>query len=479
MAIRVYFVNPFRTIVQVFLAIALIALLGRWIFNGFEWRSEWDQVQQQQRLIVAVRESEGVYWPVGQDISGFEYDILAELETRLGVAIQPFAVRNLDDLYRALEVGAVQMALTGTTLHSAYWLQSHPYYVTQLGMVVKPKSEASNETVRIGLLDQQAATTVQPYLNEQLPNHELNYEAGRSSAELLTLLELEELDAVILDLRDFQLQQTVFPGLRFEPLNDQDNVISMIFNPNHDGTILSRVNEAILDIDNSGLLVQMIDRHFGHASDFDFVDNLTFERHISARLPTFEPLFREQQALTGIDWRLLAAVAYQESHLRPNAVSPTGVRGIMMVTLDTARDMGISNRLDPAQSIDAGSRYLASLMTRVPSGIEEPDRTWFALAAYNVGLGHLGDARRITEIEGGDPNRWIDVRRSLPKLALKSYYPWTRYGYARGNEPVVYVANIRQYYDKLKRLYPEEGDTIEPDRLEQLPTAPVPIFPNL
>jgi len=150
----------------------------------------------------------------------------------------------------------------------------------------------------------------------------------------------------------------------------------------------------------------------------------------------------------------------------------------MMVTLNTAAEVGITNRLDPAQSTKAGAQYLTSLKSRIPARIMEPDRTWFALASYNVGAGHLEDARKITELLGDDPDRWIDVRKHLPKLALKDYYPWTRHGYARGAEPVVYVANIRRFYEKLKKVYPMTGESVEPDRLDQLPDAEVPVFPG-
>ena len=115
-----------------------------------------------------------------------------------------------------------------------------------------------------------------------------------------------------------------------------------------------------------------------------------------------------------MDWRLLAAIGYQESYWNPHAVSPTGVRGLMMLTQPTAKQLGVSNRVDPVQSIDGGSHYIRTLIDKMPSPIKEPDRTWMALAAYNVGINHLEDARMITRRRGRDPNRWKDVKESLP-----------------------------------------------------------------
>ncbi|MCC5794169.1 MAG: transglycosylase SLT domain-containing protein, partial [Chromatiales bacterium] len=164
---------------------------------------------------------------------------------------------------------------------------------------------------------------------------------------------------------------------------------------------------------------------------------------------------------TGIDWRLLAAVGYQESHWNPNAVSPTGVRGIMMLTQRTAGMLDINDREDPRQSIVGGAIYLRMLHDRIPDRIPEPDRTWMALAAYNIGWGHLEDARVIAEIRGLDPDHWEDVRSSLPLLTQRQWYSRVRRGYARGWETRSFVDNIRNYYDIL--LWLTNGEEPDPE----------------
>jgi membrane-bound lytic murein transglycosylase F len=166
-------------------------------------------------------------------------------------------------------------------------------------------------------------------------------------------------------------------------------------------------------------------------------------------LPRYQDDFEKAAKTFGFDWRLLAAMGYQESHWNPRARSFTGVRGLMMLTQRTAEEMGIENRLDPAQSIRGGSKYVAGLRKRLDESVKEPDRTWMALAAYNVGFGHLEDARRLAEKMGKNPDLWIDVKDILPLLSQQRYYKQTRYGYARGQEPVTYVQNIRRYYDVL------------------------------
>ena len=121
-----------------------------------------------------------------------------------------------------------------------------------------------------------------------------------------------------------------------------------------------------------------------------------------------------------------------------------------MLTLPTAKEVGVTDRLDPDQSLRGGAYYLNNLKSRLPKKIVEPDRTWFALAAYNVGFGHLEDARVITQKRGGDPSSWYDVKQSLPLLTQKKWYSKTRYGYARGYEPVQYVQHIRHYQNVLE-----------------------------
>jgi membrane-bound lytic murein transglycosylase F len=166
-------------------------------------------------------------------------------------------------------------------------------------------------------------------------------------------------------------------------------------------------------------------------------------------LPQYLPLFHDAQEKSGIEWRLLAAMAYQESQWDPAATSPTGVRGIMQITEDTARHLGISDLLDPAQNVVAAGRYLRDLKAKLPPRIHEPDRTWLALAAFNIGLGHLEDARVLAQKQKLDPDLWSDVKKVLPLLALPEYFQQAKLGYARGGMPVAFVDRVRGYYDVL------------------------------
>jgi len=210
-------------------------------------------------------------------------------------------------------------------------------------------------------------------------------------------------------------------------------------------------------LENKGELAQIYGRYRGYLDDFNYVDSRTFIKRVSNRLPKYQAIFKDSAEKTGIDWRLLAALSYQESHWDPEARSSTGVRGMMMLTRKTATQVGIDNRLEPGQSISGGATYLQKMMQRVPSRVPEPDHTLFAIAAYNIGIGHLEDARILTQKHGGNPDSWFEVKKYLPLLKKKEWYSQTRHGFARGDEPVTFVSHIRKYYDMLRLLLKEES----------------------
>jgi membrane-bound lytic murein transglycosylase F len=238
--------------------------------------------------------------------------------------------------------------------------------------------------------------------------------------------------------------------------------ISLTLSQNSNSRLLDELDEYLDQSQRDGSITSLKERFFGHAVDVNPRGSKTFFSRVDNRLPHYLELIERVAKKHQLDWRLLAAIAYQESHWNPNAVSPTGVRGMMMLTHKAAEDMGIENRIDPTQSLEGGAKYYKSMYRRLPKKIQEPDRSWFALAAYNVGLGHLLDARRITEFQGGNPNRWSDVKKHLPLLEKKDWYQYTRHGFARGQEPVNYVQHIRHFHDLLQWRFPQESKPNKP-----------------
>lgn len=214
------------------------------------------------------------------------------------------------------------------------------------------------------------------------------------------------------------------------------------------------VDALIAKLRRNGTLARLAERYFTHTRQVQRIDAAVFQERIRTLLPEYRALFQAAQSASGVEWRLLAAVAYQESQWDPNATSETGVRGLMQLTEDTARDLGVLDRLDPKTTVVAAARYLRDLKAKLPERIQEPDRTWLALAAFNIGIGHLEDARVLAQRQKLDPDQWSDVKKALPLLALPEYADQAKNGYARGGMPVVFVDRVRAYYDVLLAQQP-------------------------
>ncbi len=228
--------------------------------------------------------------------------------------------------------------------------------------------------------------------------------------------------------------------------------LAWAFAPDSNKDLIEEVEKFFNTIKQDGTLRSLLDRYYGHNDRLEPIDATAFLINARNELPNFRQIFQEAEALTGIEWQLLAALAYQESHWNPLATSFTNVRGMMMLTGDTADRMQVKDRLDPRESILAGARYLQMLRDQLPQRIPDRQRTWLAMAAYNQGMGHLEDARVMTARAGLNPDSWLDVRTIMPKLAQPEYFEHAKHGYARGGEAVVLVENVRQYYDLLKLL---------------------------
>jgi membrane-bound lytic murein transglycosylase F len=180
-----------------------------------------------------------------------------------------------------------------------------------------------------------------------------------------------------------------------------------------------------------------------------------FHGHIGTRLPMLRTPFESAARDTGFSWRLLAALGYQESRWRPAAVSPRGAQGVMMLMPVTAKKMGVKDVFHPDENIMAGARYLAYMKTRIPQRIRDPDRTWLAMAAYNIGIGHLEDARIITQMRKKNPDRWADVRANLPRLSDPHWHSKVKRGYANGRETVQFVERVAQFAAILESTVPD------------------------
>lgn len=293
------------------------------------------------------------------------------------------------------------------------------------------------------------------------------------TSDLLQAVHEQTIDYTVVDSNDYYVHRYYMPDLRKAIKLKEDDQLAWAFATGTEA-LQAQAAEFFAQAEQSGLLAQINDRYYGHTNRFDYVGTRTFNRHVDSRLPDYLAMFRDASRQTGFDWRLLAAIGYQESHWDPDAVSPTGVRGLMMLTRTTAGGLGVENRRDAAQSISAGSQYFQNIYNRLDD-IPEPDRIWFALAAYNIGYGHLQDARRLARMKDLDDDRWLVIKDMLPLLTKSEWYSQVPHGYARGWEPVGYVNNVRTYFEILSWLTTEEDifDELEddPDIISDAPST--------
>jgi membrane-bound lytic murein transglycosylase F len=287
-------------------------------------------------------------------------------------------------------------------------------------------------------------------MQDDYPDLIIEQNLGLDSEQLLNLVWEKIIEYTVADSNEVEINQRYYPELRVAFELSEPEELAWAFPPGDDHSLIDQAKTYFNQLQMTGRLDQLLERYYGHVNDFDYVETRRYLSRIEKRLPKYRRWFIKAGEKTDIDWRLLAAIGYQESHWDPKAVSPTGVRGIMMITRDTMKQLGIDeSRHDAETSIMGGSRYIKQIKTKIPSRIKEPDRTWMALAAYNVGFGHLEDARVLTQRDDADPDKWVNVKNYLPRLSQKKWYEQTKYGFARGKEPVSYVENVRDFYDIL------------------------------
>ncbi|EPC03032.1 hypothetical protein L861_22240 [Litchfieldella anticariensis FP35 = DSM 16096] len=415
-----------------------------------------DDIRSRDFIAVFTRNTPTTYYEGRHGPTGFEYELIRRFASHLGVSLSMDASRNISGVLDAVrsgegDLGAAALPLD-PTLPGLYFsrpiLELQPMVVYRRGL--PPLREPADLMGRnVGAIQGSGAGLILRELQAELPELSWKETPDLEVADLLQRVENGTLDAAVLYAHQFKLNRLFFPGV--ENGFELGEPLSMAWAlPSGQGLgLLEEANRFLDGLRLEGVLDDLVQRYFGHDDYLEYVGARIFIDHIHEKLPNYTDLFRRAARDTGFDWKLLAAVGYQESHWNPQATSPTGVRGLMMLTNATAGEMDIGDRLDPAQSIDGGARYLRQIMDRLPEDIDDVDRQWMALAAYNVGLGHLYDAQKIAEMRGGDPHVWADVREALPLLQNREWFSQVRHGYARGGEPVIYVRNIRRYYEIL------------------------------
>ncbi len=457
----------------ILLSLLFILLLGA-CSSG---KNELERVKNNGKLVVLTRNSGTTYYEGPYGPTGLEYDLAKGFADELGVELKMVVASNVGEVLEQLldlDADFAAAGLTATRKRQVWARFTPPYQQITQQLVYRIGGNRPTSLKEIsGTLEITSRSSHEEELRKlkyQYPDLTWQVNSDAESEELLTMVWEKELDYTIADSNEIAINQRYYPELRVAFNITDPEPLAWAFPRMKDDSLYLAASDYITRMKESGALAQLIDRYYGHLNSFDYVDTITYQRHIESLLPEYRKLFEYAAEEFQLDWRLLAATAYQESHWNPNAVSPTGVRGLMMLTKNTARELGVEKRTDPVQSIRGGALYLNQMLTKLPLRIQEPDRSWLALAAYNIGYGHLEDARIITEKRGGNPDNWKDVKENLPLLRKRKWYRKTRHGYARGHEAVRYVENIRRYFDLLVRALGQEDQNTPINRALEIKT---------
>lgn len=416
-----------------------------------------EQVRLQGFLTVVTRNSPLAYYEGAAGPEGPEYELASGFARWLGVELDirlaPTGAAALEQLRRnRAQVAAAGIIATEARREQALLgpvfqrIDQHVVYRVSDPLPRGPNDLVGRRVVVIKGSTHAAALTA---LAKEYPALRWTEVEGRDPLDLLAMVANGEADMTIADSTEFSLGRHFHPDLRPAFKLAESEAIAWALSP-RSSDLLPEVERYFAAIADSGQLAEILERHRRSLVRFDRVDAANFVSGVRERLPRYRAWFEEAASETGIDWRLLAAIGYQESKWDEAALSPTGVRGLMMLTAETAARVGVANRDDPRDSILGGARYLNLIRETIPRRIDDPDRTWLALAAYNVGYGHLEDARVLAQSRGMSPDAWKDVRETLPLLAQERWYTRTRRGYARGWEPVGFVRNVQTYAELLR-----------------------------
>jgi membrane-bound lytic murein transglycosylase F len=414
--------------------------------------SSLEQIRARGELRMVTLNSPTSYYLGAHGPQGFEYRLATAFARELGVPLAVNTVPDVAAMRAALTRGHADLAAAQISPDVAWReiglttvpYQSIPELVVQPRGKPQPHSVAGLRNSRIVLLAGSPQQTLLETLRSQ-EAPELSWTALlRDQADPLELVSSGGADYAIVDANEFAFAQHLYPeSVVAFALPDPRPVQWVV--PEGATELLRVANRFIENAQSSGELAHIEADARNESGDFDYESAHQFQADIAARLPALQGLFEEAAQQTGLDWRLLAAVGYQESKWQGQAASADGARGIMMLTNDAATTVGVNDRANLRQNIMGGARYLAQVIETIPKRIAEPDRTWFALAAYNVGYGHLEDARVLAQMHGKNPDSWSDVRAQLPLLAQEKWYNRVKRGYARGWEPAKFVEQVRQY----------------------------------
>lgn len=388
---------------------------------------------------------------------GPEHDMAVSFANHLDVEVDFQQYHSIDALLSALKVGEGHIAASGTTITGKRKDQFDfgPTYQEISEYLVCHRDHSYISTIdELKQLEivVSAASSYVDLLHREYPEINWSIDTDNLTPALLRKVEKREIECTVSDSNIFDINRRYLPEISVKYILHKGSKLAWMVNKGNT-EFIKEITNWLKQYRKSGEYDQKIEKYYGHIEVFDYVDIHRFRRKIETTLPKYKDMFLKAAKKHDISPAILAAQSYQESHWNPRAKSPTGVRGMMMLTQPVAKSLGVKSRLDAESNIYAGAEFHAKMKKMFDENVQEPDRTWLALAAYNVGRGHFRDAQSLARKLGKNPELWLDMKEVLPLLSKKEYYKDLTYGYARGNEPVQYVTRIRDYADILRNYF--------------------------
>ena len=415
-----------------------------------------DRIEKAGEITVLTRNNAHCYYIYRDSPMGFEYEVAKAFSEYLGVELKVVTPRwgRLVDALNSESGDFIAASMTITDSRKKLMGFSNEYLAIQQMVIVhahnyqiKEIEDLEGKTVHVRRSTSYEECLKQ--LNAEGIHINIELHEDMPTEELIRMVAEKEIEIMVADSNIADLNRRYYPDIKAVfPIEKPQSLGWAV--KKGERALLKKINEFFKTIREDGTFKDIYERYYKYMAPFDYADLKIYHRRIKTRLPKYEEIIREAAKKHGFDWRLIAAVIYQESHFDPHARSFTGVEGIMQLTTETASDMGVENRNDPEQSIMGGVKYLDRLYKEW-NDMSNPDRLLITLASYNVGRGHILDAQEIALERGLNPNSWSDLKEVLPLLSYSKYYKNSRYGYCRGREPVEYVTGILTYYDILKR----------------------------
>jgi membrane-bound lytic murein transglycosylase F len=457
-----------------FISLVVISLL--FIFKDYHPlnKNDYSRILQNNEIKIVTRFGPSDYYEIKSEENGYTYDVMKGFADFIGVKLTVITMDSLEDAINALNNREVDilanMGITNNVKTSYAYNKVNQYIVYNSKYTAKPNEINDLNGNDIEIID---SIIIRNNLDSFLKSIDMNLIISKEKNidEIINLIKDNKVKYTVLNNNELAIFNKYFPEIKIGFTIGENIPSTWAIPENTNHQLEEKLSEYFTQILKTNKLKKFYTKHFTGKLQYTFVGTRSFLADFLNVFPLYEFYFKKYAKLYNHDWRLLASIGYQESKWDKDAVSYTGVRGLMMLTKNTSKEMNVEDREDPIQSIEGGAKYLKKMLRSLPDNINNDDKIWYAIASYNIGFRHIEDAMKMADNEGVDSGNWYLLEPYILRLSQSKYYKNTKYGYARGWETLKYVQNIRQYYDILVFLDSQDNNNETKQKDKQIPST--------